>query len=242
RRDEPGGDRAWLLLARGACRGERRDGVAAQGRGPTRGRRLGVPASSDRRRAALSPGVRLPKAQARPPPSRGRRARSRSRTLDPGRRQGLRPRRGPRGGRPRGARAHGLRPGRVGIPAQRVAGSAGSRGRGPSRRGRLGERGALAVNEVVKAMRGAIDGFAGRHVIVVGDLILDEYLFGKPGRISREAPVLILRFSERQVFLRGGGPAGPHVSTRRPRVTPVGVIGPDGAGEELLALFRGAGI
>jgi rfaE bifunctional protein kinase chain/domain len=98
------------------------------------------------------------------------------------------------------------------------------------------------VNEALKAMRGAIAAFAGRHVVVVGDLILDEYLFGKPARISREAPVLILRFSERQVFLGGAANAANNVHALGARVTPVGVIGPDGAGEELLALFRGAGI
>jgi D-glycero-beta-D-manno-heptose-7-phosphate kinase len=98
------------------------------------------------------------------------------------------------------------------------------------------------VNEVVKAMRGAIDGFAGRHVIVVGDLILDEYLFGKPGRISREAPVLILRFSERQVFLGGAANAAHNAHALGARVTPIGAIGPDGAGAELMALFRATGI
>jgi rfaE bifunctional protein kinase chain/domain len=98
------------------------------------------------------------------------------------------------------------------------------------------------VNEALKAMRGAIDSFAGRRVVVVGDLILDEYLFGKPARISREAPVLILRFAERQVFLGGAANAVNNVHALGARVTPVGVVGPDGAGEELLALFRGAGI
>ena len=98
------------------------------------------------------------------------------------------------------------------------------------------------MNEALKALRGAIDSFAGRHVVVVGDLILDEYLFGKPARISREAPVLILRFAERQVFLGGAANAVNNVHALGARVTPVGVIGPDGAGEELLALFRGAGI
>ena len=91
-------------------------------------------------------------------------------------------------------------------------------------------------------MRGAIDAFAGRHVVVVGDLILDEYLFGKPARISREAPVLILRFSERQVFLGGAANAAHNVQALGARVTPIGVTGPDGAGDELVALFRAAGI
>jgi len=98
------------------------------------------------------------------------------------------------------------------------------------------------VNEAVQAMRRTIDGFAGRSVVVIGDLILDEYLFGKPARISREAPVLILRFSERQVFLGGAANAAHNVHALGARVTPIGVVGRDGAGEELLALFRAVGI
>jgi rfaE bifunctional protein kinase chain/domain len=91
-------------------------------------------------------------------------------------------------------------------------------------------------------MRGAIDGFAGRNAVVVGDLILDEYVFGKPARISREAPVLILRFSERQVFLGGAANAAHNVHALGAGVTPIGAIGPDSAGAELVALFRAAGI
>jgi len=98
------------------------------------------------------------------------------------------------------------------------------------------------VNEAVQAMRRTIGGFAGRSVVVIGDLILDEYLFGKPARISREAPVLILRFSERQVFLGGAANAAHNVHALGARVTPIGVVGRDGAGEELLALFRAVGI
>ncbi len=98
------------------------------------------------------------------------------------------------------------------------------------------------MNGAGKAMRGTIDGFAGRRVVVIGDLILDEYLFGKPARISREAPVLILRFAERQVFLGGAANASHNAHALGARVTPIGAVGRDGAGEELLALFRAAGI
>src|SRR5215470_9124365 len=94
----------------------------------------------------------------------------------------------------------------------------------------------------VNAMRAAIDGIPGRHVVVIGDLILDEYLFGKPARISREAPVVILRFAERQVFLGGAANAAHNAHALGARVTPIGALGPDGAGEELVALFRSAGI
>src|SRR5438094_831272 len=116
-----------------------------------------------------------------------------------------------RGRGTRGPRAHGLRSRRMGVPARRAARATRPRGRRPPRRGRLGDQGARAVNGTWKALRRTIDAFAGRSVVVIGDLILDEYLFGKPARISREAPVLILRFAERQVFLGGAANAPPNV-------------------------------
>jgi D-glycero-beta-D-manno-heptose-7-phosphate kinase len=84
--------------------------------------------------------------------------------------------------------------------------------------------------------------FSARTVLVVGDLICDEYLFGKPTRISREAPVLILRFTEREVMLGGAANAAHNVRTCGARVVPVGVVGRDAAGDEVLALFRAADI
>jgi len=91
-------------------------------------------------------------------------------------------------------------------------------------------------------LRQALARFAGKTVVVIGDLITDEYLFGKPSRISREAPVLILRFTEREVLLGGAANAAHNVHALGARVVPVGVLGRDAAGDELLALFRAAGI
>ena len=87
-----------------------------------------------------------------------------------------------------------------------------------------------------------VDGFAGKTLAVVGDLITDEYLYGKPARISREAPVLILRFTEREVSLGGAGNAAHNVHDLAARVVPIGVVGKDSAGDELLALFHATGI
>ena len=84
--------------------------------------------------------------------------------------------------------------------------------------------------------------FGRRTVVVVGDLITDEFLFGKPARISREAPVLILRFTEREVLLGGAANAAHNTHALGARVLPVGLIGTDAAGDEALALFAGAGI
>jgi rfaE bifunctional protein kinase chain/domain len=91
-------------------------------------------------------------------------------------------------------------------------------------------------------LRSAVEGFADRIVVVVGDLIVDEYLSGKPARISREAPVLILRFAERDVRLGGAANAAHNVSTLGARAVSIGAIGRDRAGEELLDLYRSAGL
>jgi len=91
-------------------------------------------------------------------------------------------------------------------------------------------------------LRDIVARFSGRTVVVVGDLIVDEYLFGRPARISREAPVLILRFTEREISLGGAANAAHNVHDFGARVVPVGVVGKDAAGDELLALFHGAGI
>src|SRR6185436_18172176 len=85
-------------------------------------------------------------------------------------------------------------------------------------------------------------GFAGRRVVVVGDLIADEYLYGKPARISREAPVLILRFRAREVRLGGAANAAHNVHALGAESIAIGPIGTDRAGEEVDGLFRRAGM
>jgi rfaE bifunctional protein kinase chain/domain len=78
-----------------------------------------------------------------------------------------------------------------------------------------------------------LDRFSSLRVLVVGDVMLDEYLIGAPTRVSREAPVLVLE--QRRRFVRPGGGANPAVNLRalgaQPRL--VGVIGDDDVGQEL---------
>lgn len=88
----------------------------------------------------------------------------------------------------------------------------------------------------------SVERFKGKTVLVVGDLIADEYIYGKPSRISREAPVLILRFSSREVRLGGAANASNNVHGLGARVIPVGVVGADAAGDEVLDLCRSRGI
>jgi len=86
------------------------------------------------------------------------------------------------------------------------------------------------------------DRFLGRTIIVVGDLICDEYLIGKPARISREAPVIILKFTDRDVRLGGAANAANNVHALGARVLPIGIVGRDRAGDEVLSLFHANGI
>jgi D-glycero-beta-D-manno-heptose-7-phosphate kinase len=94
----------------------------------------------------------------------------------------------------------------------------------------------------LKRLLALITGFAAKRIVVVGDLIADEYLYGKPARISREAPVLILRFTDREVRLGGAANAAHNVSALGATPVPVGVLGTDPPGDEVLRLFGEAGI
>lgn len=91
-------------------------------------------------------------------------------------------------------------------------------------------------------LRSAVESFGNRTIAVVGDLIVDEYLSGKPARISREAPVLILRFTERDVRLGGAANAAHNVHALGARVIPIGVVGRDRSGEELLGICQSTGM
>ena len=87
-----------------------------------------------------------------------------------------------------------------------------------------------------------VEGFSNRTILVLGDLIADEYIYGKPARISREAPVVILRYESREVLLGGAANASHNVHTIGARVIPIGVVGPDQAGREIRSLFKSIGI
>ena len=84
--------------------------------------------------------------------------------------------------------------------------------------------------------------FVGRHVLVVGDLFLDEYWVGQACRLSREAPVPVLESTRR--FCLPGGAANPahNIVALGGRATVVGLVGDDSAGTQLLAELHRLGI
>ena len=54
-----------------------------------------------------------------------------------------------------------------------------------------------------------IDALPGRRVAVVGDVVADEFVYGRVARVSREAPVLILEYDSTHVVPGGAGNAAP---------------------------------
>src|SRR5256885_17228196 len=83
-----------------------------------------------------------------------------------------------------------------------------------------------------------IEEFPKLTITVLGDLIADEFIYGEISRVSREAPVLILRHRERSVVPGGAGNAIYNLADLGVTVLPVGVIGDDEPGRMLLHAFR----
>jgi rfaE bifunctional protein kinase chain/domain len=75
-------------------------------------------------------------------------------------------------------------------------------------------------------------------VTVLGDMVADEFVYGEISRVSREAPVLILRHRERTVVPGGGANAVNNLADLGVNVLPVGIVGNDDPGRLLLRTFR----
>ena len=80
-----------------------------------------------------------------------------------------------------------------------------------------------------------LDAFPARRVAVIGDLIADEFIYGRVARVSREAPVLILQYDSTQIVPGGAGNAANNVAALGGRAQIVGLTGKDEAGKRLHA-------
>jgi len=91
-------------------------------------------------------------------------------------------------------------------------------------------------------LRRIIASFRGRRLLVLADLVADEFLYGRVQRVSREAPVLILQYDGTDVRLGGGANAVHNIHTLGGTPVPVGVLGRDEHGRRLRGLLRDTGI
>jgi rfaE bifunctional protein kinase chain/domain len=85
-----------------------------------------------------------------------------------------------------------------------------------------------------------VDGFSSRRVLVVGDIIADQFIYGEVARVSREAPVLILKYDATEVVAGGAGNAANNVAALGGRARLVGLVGSDPEGRRVVSsLHRG---
>lgn len=84
-----------------------------------------------------------------------------------------------------------------------------------------------------------VEQFPRQTILVLADFVADEFLFGEISRVSREAPVLILRRREMHTLPGGGANAVNNLVDLGARVYPIAALGDDAAGEALAEYFRG---
>ncbi len=91
-------------------------------------------------------------------------------------------------------------------------------------------------------LRALVRAFAGRRVLVLGDLIADQFVSGEISRVSREAPVMILRHERTETVPGGAANCALNLAVLGARAALVGVVGEDSAGRELLGRLTSAGV
>ena len=85
-------------------------------------------------------------------------------------------------------------------------------------------------------------GFAGRRILVLGDLMLDEFIWGRVRRISPEAPVPVVEVERQTLVLGGAGNVAANLVALGARAVPLGVVGEDVSAERMRAAFADIGV
>ena len=83
-----------------------------------------------------------------------------------------------------------------------------------------------------------IDAFASRTVAVIGDVVADEFVYGRVARVSREAPVLILEYDSTEIIPGAGANAANNVAALGGRASLVSIVGRDDAARRMLAALH----
>jgi len=82
-----------------------------------------------------------------------------------------------------------------------------------------------------------VEAFPGKEIVVLGDFVADRFVTGEISRVSREAPVLILKHHRTEFAPGGGANAVNNLVDLGARVTPVSAVGADDSGRALLDYF-----
>jgi D-glycero-beta-D-manno-heptose-7-phosphate kinase len=91
-------------------------------------------------------------------------------------------------------------------------------------------------------LRQFVAAFSHKRILVIGDLMLDEFIWGKVSRISPEAPVPVVNVAGESYYPGGGANVARNVRELHAAAAIIGLIGTDPAGDRLLALLQESGI
>src|SRR5215475_12854454 len=87
-----------------------------------------------------------------------------------------------------------------------------------------------------------LNAFSGKSILIVGDVMLDEFIWGKVARISPEAPVPVVQVDRETYRLGGSANVAANIRALDGIPIPIGVIGLDAASERIEELLLEAGI
>jgi D-glycero-beta-D-manno-heptose-7-phosphate kinase len=87
-----------------------------------------------------------------------------------------------------------------------------------------------------------VDDFPEKRIVVIGDVIADQFIYGEISRVSREAPVFILRHEHTETTPGGAGNCAANLAALGVQVALVSVLGNDETGQILLSKLRDAGV
>ena len=99
------------------------------------------------------------------------------------------------------------------------------------------------INQIMRELVKIVEGFSSPRVALMGDFMLDRWVYGNADRLSQEAPVPVMKLdaSRRKTASGGAGNAAAAISALGAKVACIGVIGDDSAGEEVKRLLGAAG-
>ena len=106
------------------------------------------------------------------------------------------------------------------------------------KRSRAQEPASASKSVDLLALRECVEQFTTKTIVLLGDFVADEFQYGEISRVSREAPVLILKHRETHIVPGGGANAANNLASLGARVLPVTAVGDDPAGDALIAHFR----
>jgi rfaE bifunctional protein kinase chain/domain len=92
------------------------------------------------------------------------------------------------------------------------------------------------ISEIIKQT------FPKKTIVIVGDLVADQFLRGTIARVSREAPVFILRHDETETLAGGAANAATNVASLGAAARIIGILGKDANGDALLEKLAASGV